>query len=261
MDKLWKAATALAVLPAELALAGGISACVDDSAFQEKGYAEVRLNLGGLPASGKVIWEVVRAENRGAAVTEAFREKRTGLSWSEPRYAGTEEVGTLEELVRNGKSSVLLVDILGERELTLRATWDAEGKTQAAQVKVSIGKGPLSRFKAPVKEKLTWLDFYELTNGRPFKGTSLTWFWGQPPQGGKMPTLLDMQSVSGPGKYNKASGFGAAVAAGWPTDARYWSGDVIMPRRSAHVDITSGSPHGHGGQSIDSLAYGAALME
>lgn len=240
-----------------------ITASVNDQSFMTEGYATVTLSLQDAtlnPSVGPVVWKVERVVNAADAITDDFKERKTGLTWNQPAYTGVADIGEYKTEIKEGGSRAVLIDVLGERTLTVTAQWSVNGEVKQETVEVKTGKGPISRFQKPYDEKITWLEFYKRCNGKDFDGNAYVWFWKQPSAGGKMPTLMDMQSVSGPGKYNP-TGKGAAVAAGWKTDARYWSGDVVMPRNAAHVDITTGSPHGHGGQRIDTSAYAARLKE
>lgn len=75
-----------------------------------------------------------------------------------------------------------------------------------------------------------------------------------------MPTLVQMQAVSLPGKYNRnGNAYGAALAAGWPTDRRYWNARPVMQSRASHVSLLDGNYHGSGGNDINAEEYGVCL--
>ena len=257
-----------AILSASLfALAATVGAeplkvSVDDAAFEKTGYARVHLE-GSLPGADEnsVTLCVEKADNRSQAVVPTFAAKRTGLSWGVPIVGSHAEIEPLRVALLNGSIwSAELFDVMGERTLSISLRWTEQGKEKAETTQVTVGPGPLARFTRPFEKPLSWFELFKRCNGYAYGGDPATWYPRGPAQGGAhFPGGYDIQSVSGPGNYNKAPALGAAIAVGWPTSNRWWVGTVVMPNRARYMNLTNGNPHGTGGMDPDRAQFGVCL--
>jgi hypothetical protein len=235
--------------------------------FLQKGYEEISLklqfNLDGTPIQGAhVQWTILNSDNNSDAMSPDHKTSIAGLSWEKPAPGN---IGAITKYVtvtdNQGMSVISLVDIVGERTVTVQAQVSYEGNLYKRECSVTFGKGPLSVFSSPPIGPLSWLDLYKKCNSEPYSGEPSRWEIGQGFAGGaKLPTMQQIQAVSLPGEYNKqANAMGAAIAAGWPNDHRYWNGRVVMKMRASHVDIRDGNPHGSGGNNVHGEEYGVCL--
>ncbi len=235
--------------------------------FIQKGYAEVMLVLQFI-VDGKTIpdaavqWRILDADNYSAAMPFDQKDSIAGLSFGGAAIGNVDAVLIHQDLTDNeGISEVVLTDIIGERSAYIEAQTTYEGKLYTGKCSVVFGKGPLSLFASPPVGPLSWLELYKKCNKETYNGDPSRWKVGQDDAGGaKIPSMPQMQSISLPGEYNKAiNANGAAVAAGWPSDHRYWNGRVVMKMRASHVDIQNGNPHGSGGNNVHESEYGVCL--
>lgn len=233
--------------------------------FVSTGYAVIpiviQLAENGNPLGDQTIdLDIVSAKNYSAAFAEERKNGVFGLSWQKPALGGMDAI-THISIVTNidGQVEAVLTDIIGERDVTVRAKL-ANGKQSIDHI-VTFGKGPLSVFAFPPTETVSWLELYEKCNGEKYGGNPKTWKVGQGYEGGsKLPSMEQIQAVSLPGKYNKQkNALGAALAAGWPVDHRYWNGRAVMQSRASHVDIRDGNIHGSGGNDVHEYEYGICL--
>ena len=245
--------------------ASDITTVVTDADFLAKGYASI--DISGFISKEEtrtVHLSVVGVENLSQAVIPSFKHKKSGLSWNEPCVGSTEEIRDIKvQTNKDGKWSIRLFDVMGERKITLVATWTQSGDKIQRNIVVRTGNGPLSRFNCPELKPLTWFDLYEQCNGSPYKGDPGQWYLRAPAEGGpRFPGGLDIQSVAGFGKYSKVPAWGAAIAAGWPTTPyRWWLGTVSMAHRVRHMDLATGNPHGSGGAFPGTLGFGVCLKQ
>lgn len=160
-----------------------------------------------------------------------------------------------------GRVETILTDIIGERDVTIEAKLPQYPATPAAQRSISTGPGPLSLFASAPGKPVSWLELYKECNGAPYPGDPLQWKTSEEFAGGeKMPTLAQLQAISLPGHYNRqANACGAALAAGWPDDHRYWNGRPVMKARASHASLRDGNYHGSGGNDIGAKEYGVCL--
>ena len=131
--------TALMLFAAALpALGAEIAVTVRDADFVRNGFAEINLRLKDAAPDGAVTWSVTAAQNRGTAVADNFRTRRTGLNWQKPAATGTAEVGPLETT----DTAVRLTDILGERTVTVEARWTKQPALESAGFPDSVQAFP-----------------------------------------------------------------------------------------------------------------------
>ena len=233
--------------------------------FVEKGYAVAKMDavfkkdgqpVGRIPVS----WEIVSVDNRSEALPVTERNRIRGLRWEHPSPSG--KTGVYPSVTDSGgRACAVLTDILGERIVTVAAIAGYEGQQYRAEQTVVFGSGPLSLFTAPLPAPVTWLELYEICNGKPYTGNPSAWQTGMGFVGGdKMPSLEQMQSVSVPSEHNRSkAAFAAAAVAGWPMDRRYWNGRAVMKGRASHIDILKGTHHGWGGNNVNAKEYGVCL--
>lgn len=248
---------------------GSLAVAVDSTSgdFIDAGHAQARLSaslvVDGEPVVGAdVVWTVSSAANHSAAMPAGRNENTAGLAWTTAVRGNAAPIPELTTATDgSGSATAVLTDIIGERSVLVRATALSGGRSYSAEREVVFGKGPLSVFAAPLPEPVSWLELYGICNGRAYGGDPSQWVIGQGFEGGdKLPTMEHIQAVSLPGKYNKhPAAMGAAVAAGWPEDRRYWKGRVVMKMRAGHVNIRDGNPHGSGGQLVGNKEYGVCL--
>lgn len=247
---------------AATAAAEPLKVSVDDQDFEKKGYARIHLE-GTLPGAdaNSVTLRVEKTDNRSQAVVPAFADKRTGLSWGVPTVGSHAEIEPLRVALLNGSAwSAELFDVMGERTLSITLRWTELGKEKSETAQVVVGPGPLARFTRPFEKPLSWFELFKRCNGYAYGGDPATWYPRGPAQGGAhFPGGYDIQSVSGPGNYNKAPAFGAALAAGWPTSERWWIGTVVMSNRARYMNLTNGNPHGTGGMDPNRAQFGVCL--
>lgn len=236
--------------------------------FISEGYASVPLAISlakdGKPLSGTLVrLKIAAAENHCAALPDPAGTGITGLSWRKAAPAGQNALTEMDARTdENGNAEAVLTDIIGEREVVILASYQDGNEEARAEQTVRIGKGPLSIFASPPPaEPLTWLELYETCNGRPYDGDPADWDIGAGLKGGeKMPTLEQMLAVSLPGPYNKQkNALGVGLAAGWPTDMRYWNGRAVMKSRASHVNIQDGNFHGSDGNDVNGKQRGICL--
>ena len=200
---------------------------------------EVRNADGTLVGDGAIVtWAVTRAENNSPAMYSGWGAKKTGLTWgSYPEMVLFDYIPERTDFVTStttgGRASVQLTDIVGERNITIKATAHVDGIDRSAEQVVSFGNGPLFIFKSPSASVYrTWQEAYELCNGKEPSGDDDPMKWtsdnkGEYRGGGKLPGLGELQSVSPVDERwpnNPDTGArGAAFAAGWP-NILYWSG-------------------------------------
>lgn len=234
--------------------------------FVETGYAAAEMSAvfkkDGKPVSGvPVSWKIAAVENRSEALPLSAKNRIEGLSWEHPDRSG-KKIGEFATVTNStGTARAKLTDIIGERTVTVAVTAAYGGSKYHSGQTVAFGNGPLSIFAAPLPEPVTWIELYAICNGKPYLGNPVDWKIGIGRVGGeKMPSLEQMQSISMPSEYNKAqNAMAATVAAGWPTDRRYWNGRAVMQGRASHMDIRNGTHHGSGGNDVNAKEYGVCL--
>jgi hypothetical protein len=134
----------------------------------------------------------------------------------------------------NGRTSIQLTDIVGERTITVSAAALVAGSALSVTQTLRFGNGPLSRLTAPDGTKRNWRDSYQYCNGYAPSGADDPSNWTAADRdvdhgGGKMPDIVELQAVSSVdtriyGYTNtNAAAHGAWSAAGWP-HRYYWSG-------------------------------------
>ena len=141
-----------------------------------------------------------------------------------------------------------LTDIVGEREVTVKASVEYNGQTyyEAAET-VKFGEGPLAVFQKPLSY-MTWKEAAQKCGSLP-----------SVPSPGyheetNLPCKEELQAVSG------GSGYGAAFAAKWP-DGRsgdgwfhYWTGELNGSISAKVVFLIFGSGGGTGQDSVVPVA-------
>ena len=124
-----------------------------------------------------------------------------------------------------------LTDIVGEREVTVKASVEYNGQTYEAAETVKFGEGPLAVFQKPLSN-MSWKDAVKKCGG--YYPPSQTGY--QPAT--KLPTRDELRAVSG------GSGYGAAFAAGWPSGGNgwfdYWAGELYGSVCARVVDLSIG---------------------
>lgn len=193
-----------------------------------------------------VVWEVQAADNRGA-VAAGFEAAASGLAWHAPVAGrGSPVEGLWTRTDGNGAAETRLVDILGERTVTVCAAVMTKGVRGSACTKLEFGKGPLSRFTKPSATPIDYSSHEARCNEL----------------GARLPSVADLQTVSLRGRYNALSNaFGAGIAAGWPHDLHYWGEpSSAMPGRVRQLLIRNGNPHGAGAIPKSSLRHSVCLQ-
>ena len=144
------------------------------------------------------------AWNRNTGVYNGLTWGMTPLSLSAAEGDKTTPGGTAPT-----SAEAYLTDIVGEREVTVKASVEYNGQTYEAAETVKFGEGPLAVFQKPL-HNMTWTEA-ERTCGSYHGETNL-------------PRKEELQAVSG------GSGYGAAFAAGWPANRYgnllYWTGEL-----------------------------------
>ena len=255
-------ATSGAVASSELATGGAsglisIDTFTNGGDFVGTGYATASVtalikDASGHPINGaKVIWSIVSAVNYSPAMYSGWGTKKTGLTWgasptmvkydANPQLTAT----TTSNTEANGKTSIQLTDIVGERSITIQAKVTIDDTDYTVTQTVTYGNGPLSVFKAPDSTNRTWDQAYQLCNGSAYTGDHITdWSPGAYVGGAKMPTRAEVHAVSsGDSRFifpnTKPATHGAAFAAGWPFNF-YWTGETFFPGDAFYVGIYNG---------------------
>jgi hypothetical protein len=212
-------------------------------------------DASGNPVNGAtVIWRVESARNNSPAMFSGWGNKKTGLTWGatpEPNLTASqlpEEriTGGANESAYNkerkatttagsGETTQQLTDIVGEREITVKAEVIIHGPTYSVTMRtVSFSKGPLSAFKAPVG---TVPPESRTAAGQTCNGNE------------NLPTSAELKVVS---RYDSSqsgsapSAQGAAIGAGWPTQ-RYWAREYTSGDHTGAyvVDLSNGYTFGN----------------
>lgn len=170
---------------------------------------------------GDVTWSVASSSvscaawRRGASACNGLTWGQTPLSLSAAEGDKSEPQGDAP----NG-ATAYLTDIVGERTVTVTASVEYNGQSYTAEKKtVTFGDGPLSVFAGPPSTSDEgWVDAATYCKGKPGNPDLKDAY--QPET--KLPTIEQLQAVSGPGN----GGYGAAFAAGWPLNGtfRCWTG-------------------------------------
>ena len=130
-----------------------------------------------------------------------------------------------------------LTDIVGEREVTVTATVEYGEQTYEAAETVKFGEGPLAVFATPLRN-MTWKEAAR-TCGGSLPSVSSPGYHDET----NLPHKEELRAVSG------GSGYGAAFAAGWPSDGNgwfvYWTGELNGSVSARIVRLHNGNVGGH----------------
>ncbi|MCL1926320.1 MAG: hypothetical protein FWF95_04180 [Syntrophorhabdaceae bacterium] len=204
----------------------------------------------------EVTWTVEWAENNSPVMHNDWKEMRTGLTWgSSP--APVTSANCADELppsppsmTTNGVAIVRLTDIIGEREISVKAT--APGGVKPVYQIVRFGDGPLAKFsKIDVTATAeSWKEAYRFCNDGdhyplpPDDPESWSSFLDAGVyRGGRLPGKEELKAVSrhDPDHNPIISARGAALTAGWLEFGDYWwSGVASNLNEAFDVQITSG---------------------
>ena len=169
------------------------------------------------------------AWNRNTGVYNGLTWGMTPLSLSAAEGDKTTPGGTAPTSV-----TARLTDIVGEREVTVKAEVTYDGQSYEATKSVKFGEGPLAVFQKPL-HYMTWTEAVQKCGGYYPSGQT-----GYQPAT-NLPRKEELQAVSG------RSGYGAAFAAGWPDDRngsgrfRYWTGELYGSGSAKFVDLDYGN--------------------
>jgi hypothetical protein len=244
--------------------------------------AEATLNGASVDIDGEVTWTVLSSSIDGAGTARHWWLRSAGamngLAWGSA-IETTKTSGTSSERMNMGSGSdddngrgtgadyhaptggntVYLTDIVGSRTVTVKAEVTIDGTPYTKEIDVSFGPGPLSRFYAPVQNKL-WMEAYEECNGGnsyPDQGnhpgypaSPADWSGGIYVGGGDdfaggsggLPFVSELQKVFGY-SFGYSDNKGAALAAGWSSD-EYWTGQSIKYANEVYYVPLYGEPRG-----------------
>ncbi|MDM8215412.1 hypothetical protein QUW15_04460, partial [Desulfovibrio piger] len=184
--------------------------------------AGTEIPLGGTTVKWTVVSSTVSSEAwmRSAGAYN-------GLTWGTTAQSATPNEGEKTEKPDGTAptgAEAYLTDIVGEREVTVKASVEYNGQTYEAAETVTFGNGPLSVFKKPLN--------------------SMSWTSAKA-QCGALPSTAELQAVSG------GSGYGAAFAAKWPDDRdgygwfNYWTGELFLSGLAKIVKLDNGGLNGN----------------
>ena len=216
---------------------GGGTSFVDDKyqTITLKATLEIdgkEVSLDGTPVTWTVESSTVNsaAWNRNTGVYNGLTWGMTPLSLSAAEGDKTTPGGTAPT-----GAEASLTDIVGEREVTVKASVEYNGQTYEAAETVKFGEGPLSVFAGPPSTGgNTWAEAAQKCGSLP--SDSSPGYHGET----NLPRREELQAVSG------IRGYGAAFAAKWPDDRngggwfRYWTGELFGSVRAEMVYLGSG---------------------
>ena len=173
---------------------------------------------------GDVKWSVISSKVTSKAWNRSDRTLYNGLTWGTAATASSPGEGDLtrpQGTAPRGPEAYL-TDIVGEREVTVKASVEYNGQTYEAAETVTFGDGPLSVFAGPPSTRgNTWAEAAQKCGSLP--SDSSPGYHDET----NLPRREELQAVSGPGY----GGYGAAFAAKWPDDYNgfgwfyYWTGE------------------------------------
>lgn len=188
---------------------------------------------------GDVTWSVISSN----VTSEAWMRSAgayNGLTWGQTPLsltAAEKDTKTPAGDVPTG-AEAYLTDIVGERTVTVTATVEYNGQSYTAEEKrVTFGDGPLSMFEKPLSY-MTWKEAAQECGSLPSDSSS-----GYHDET-NLPRTEELRAVSG------GSGYGAAFAAGWPSDGNgwfcYWTGELGSSAAAGTVLLHYGDVSGTG---------------
>ena len=194
---------------------------------------------------GEVKWSVISSK----VTSDAWMRSAgayNGLTWGTTAQSATPNEGEKTEKPDGTAptgAEAYLTDIVGEREVTVKASVEYNGQTYEAAETVTFGDGPLSVFAGPPSTGgNTWAEAAQKCGSLP--SYSSPGYYDET----NLPRKEELQAVSGPGY----GGYGAAFAAKWPDDGDgdvrfffYWTGELRGPDFATVVTLGNGDYSGH----------------
>ena len=238
------------------------SAYIEGSSFAN-GYSTATLrvevtNAGGTPvADGTLVnWTVEWARNNSPVMRDGWETKKTGLAWgSIPKAVNganydDELTSDNTSVTAGGVATMKLTDIIGEREISIRATAIVGGAGHSVDQLVHFGEGPLAKFSKIDNTAESWREAYRFCDGNGlypvYPDDPAGWipfYDAGAYRGGRLPRKEELKAVS---LYNAVynpviSARGAALTAGWLEFGDYWWSGVASDTNEAFdIQITSG---------------------
>ncbi|GHV58906.1 hypothetical protein FACS1894103_1240 [Campylobacterota bacterium] len=188
--------------------------------------------------SNHVIWTVVSSSITAAWWGDIDGRSRSqgalnGLAWGTTPISLTGYDNERTDMSGNGNqvgvsttATATLTDIVGSRQVVLKAEVTIGGEIYAGTTTINFGAGPLSEFKGAPKGSMNWGNAVTACGGTPgdlsgsgYKAST------------KLPTYTHLLAVVSDLEYG--IGHGAAHAAGWRDDAegsgkfQYWTGETF----------------------------------
>lgn len=201
------------------------------------------------PLDGRTVtWSVESATNSSPAMASGWGSKKTGLAWGSTHSGVNSSTGgndltatTTSTTDSNGKATIQLSDIVGQRSVRIRATIN---NLTVDQVVTFANDGPLSKFKGePFADTKKWANDFPLSSATSLPaaglcGKSPSGFQSWPTPGDYssetgLPTRAELRAVSA------STGKGAAFSAGWP-NSLYWTGELESSAGASYVDLFDG---------------------
>ena len=186
---------------------------------------------------GDVKWSVISSKVTSKAWNRSDRTLYNGLTWGTAARASSPGEGVLispQGTAPRGPEASL-TDIVGQRTVEVKATVKYGEQTYTQTTTVSFGEGPLSVFATPLRN-MTWTEAAQTCGSLP--SDLSPGYHGET----NLPHTEELRAVSG------GSGYGAAFAAGWPSDGNgwffYWTGELGGSVSAKIVALNSGNVNG-----------------
>ena len=239
-----------------------VVAYADGPDFQTTGHSTGSVTVKVTNADGSTIadgttvtWTVTKAQNNSPAMYQGWGARTTGLTWGASATPvlcdnNPDLTASTTSTTTGGQTTIQLTDIVGERNITIKAAAQVDGAERSVEQVVAFGNGPLVTFKAPPDATFrTWQQVYQVCNGVAPSGADDPAHWtaaddGVYRGGGKMANIQELQTVSALdtswGSTNPVAwAKGAGYAAGWP-DTWYWAGVAVVAGFAFSVGLYSG---------------------
>ena len=194
-----------------------------------------------------VKWSVISSKVTSKAWNRSDRTLYNGLTWGTAARASSPGEGVLispQGTAPRGPEASL-TDIVGQRTVEVKATVKYGEQTYTQTTTVSFGEGPLSVFATPLRN-MTWTEAAQTCGSLP--SDLSPGYHGET----NLPHTEELRAVSG------GSGYGAAFAAGWPSDGvgwfRYWTGELRGSVSAKIVDLDYGVVRGDSQVSVVPVA-------